>query len=54
MTPPTTPGSLLEEHLRRMLARTPRVAVHPDIVVDLIRLVDARRPPSPWERSGQV
>jgi hypothetical protein len=52
VNPPTTPGSLMEEQLRRMLARTPRVAARPDLVVDLIRPVDARRPPARRERPG--
>jgi len=49
---PPTSGSLMEEQLRRMLARTPRVAARPDLVVDLIRPVDARRPPARRERPG--
>ena len=52
MTARATPGSLLEERLRRMLARSPREAMRPDLVVDLIRPVGTRRPPVRRVRLG--
>ena len=52
MTEPATPGSLMEERLRRTLARSPRKAIPPDLVVDLIRPADTRRPPVRRERPG--
>lgn len=48
MNPPTS-GSLMEEQLRRMLARAPRVAARPDLVVDLVRPDAVAQSPSGLE-----